>query len=418
MKQLSTTILKGAPAKGLTALAAAVLATAFGTQPMVALAQTGPIKIGLVTAKQGVFAESGTAAANGARLAMEQSGSKVMGRPVELLWYDEPSPQAAQQNISKLIDEDKVAIVLGGSNSASSLAMASVAQRSKVPLIVIAGAAREITGKDCNRYTFRTQLTVPVGARAVAPLLLEQGKKWYFLSANYALGQDIYTSMKGALQQAGGEEMGYDPVPVGTTDFSSYILKIRQTKPTAVVAGMGGNDLNNLLKQMSEYGLKNQITVASTIVTDLAMWSVGPDVATGIYAKHWHYSDPTNSSEEKKFIITWQAKYGKPPAVEAWQGWISMRMALSAIEQAKSTQGPALVKSLETLKLSGSALPAYYREWDHQFVHPLLLVKGRAPAGSDKWDMFEVLRKVPAKAAELDALYGSKAEVGCTLGEL
>ena len=95
-----------------------------------------------------------------------------------------------------------------------------------------------------------------------------------------------------------------------------------------------------------------------------------------------------------------------------------MRMALSAIEQAKSTQGPALVKSLETLKLSGSALPAYYREWDHQFVHPLLLVKGRAPAGSDKWDMFEVLRKVPAKAAELDALYGSKAEVGCTLGEL
>lgn len=402
----------------LSTVAVTVALMAFSGLPAISQAQSGPIKVGLVTAKQGVFAEPGTAAANGAKLALEQGGSKVMGRPVELLWYDEPSPQAAQQNITKLIDEDKVAIVLGGSNSASSLAMASVAQRAKVPLIVIAGAAREITGKDCNRYTFRTQLTVPVGARALAPVLLEQGKKWYFLSASYALGQDIYASMKTALQQAGGEELGYDPVPVGTSDFSSYILKIRQTKPTAVVAGMGGNDLNNLLKQMAEYGLKDKITVASTVVTDLAMWAVGPDVAAGVYTKHWHYSDPTNSAEEKQFIASWQGKYGKPPAVEAWQGWMSMRMALAALEQAKSTQGAALVKALETLKLSGSALPAYYRDWDHQFIHPLLIVKGRPAAGSDKWDMFEMIRKVPSKAADLDALYGSKAEVGCSLGEL
>lgn len=391
---------------------------AFGAPSAQAQASSAPIKVGVVSAKQGVFAEPGTAAANGARLALEQAGGKALGRPVELLWYDEPNPQAAQQNMSKLIDEDKVAIVVGGSNSASALAMASVAKRAKVPLIVTAGAAREITGKECNRYTFRTQLTVPVGARALAPVLLEQGKKWYFLSASYALGQDIYGSMKGALQQAGGEELGYDPVPVGTTDFSSYLLKVRQSKPTAIVAGMGGNDLNNLLKQMAEYGMKDRIAVASTVVTDLAMWSVGSEAATGIYAKHWHYADPSNSAEEKQFVAAWQGKHGKPPAVEAWQGWMSMRMALAAIEQAKSTSGPAVVKALESLKLSGSTLPAYYREWDHQFVHPVLVVKGRAPAASDKWNMFEVVRKVPANAADLDALYGSKAEVGCTLGEL
>ncbi len=391
---------------------------AFVAPSVHAQVSSAPIKIGVVSAKQGVFAESGVAAANGARLALEQAGSKVLGRTIDLLWYDEPNPQAAQQNMTKLIEEDKVSLVVGGSNSASALAMASVAKRAKVPLIVTAGAAREITGKECNRYTFRTQLTVPVGARALAPVLLEQGKKWYFLSASYALGQDIYGSMKSALQQAGGEELGYDPVPVGTTDFSSFLLKVRQKNPSAIVAGMGGNDLNNLLKQMAEFGMKDRIAVASTVVTDLAMWSVGSEAAAGIYAKHWHYSNATNSTEEKQFISAWQSKYGKPPAVEAWQGWMSMRMALAAIEQAKSTNGPAVVKALETLKLGGSSLPAYYREWDHQFVHPVLIVKGRAPTATDKWDMFELVRKVPANAGELDALYGSKAEVGCTLGEL
>lgn len=403
-----------------TAARFAAVAAAIGTALLgtTVLAQTGPIKIGVVSAKQGVFAEPGTAAANGAQMAVEQAGAKLLGQTVQVLWYDDPSPQGAQQNISKLIDEDKVVAVVGGTNSASSLAMSAVAKRAKVPLVVTAGSTREITGKDCNRYTFRTQLTIPVASRAIAPVVLEKGKKWYFLSASYAFGQDIYTSMNAALKQAGGQELAYDQVPIGTNDYSSFILKIRQAKPDALIAGLGGNDLNNLLKQMAEYGLKDTATVAAPVVTDLAMWAVGPEAATGIYAKHWQYSDPANSGEEKQFATAWQAKYGKPPAVEAWQGWMSMRMLLAAIEKAKATDSASIIKSLESVKLQAGTMPVYYREWDHQFIHPVLVVKGQAPKGKDKWDMLEVIRKVPASASEVDALYGSKAEVGCTLGEL
>ena len=385
--------------------------------PLGASAQGDPIRIGIVSAKQGAFAEGGLAAGNGAKLAVEQAGQGVLGRAIELLWLDEPNPQTAQQNMSKLVSEDKVVGVIGGSNSASALAMGAVALRTKVPFIATNAAARELTGKDCNRYTFRTQLTAAVGSRSVAPFLLEQGKKWYFLTASYAFGKDIYNSTKPLLLAAQGTEVAYDQVPIGTTDFSSYILKIRQSKPDVLVAGMGGIDLNNLLKQLPEYGMKDKPVVSAPVVSDHAMWAVGPEAAGGIYAKHWHYSDPKNTDEEKKFVATWQSRYNKPPPIEAWQGWMSARMLMAAIQSAKSTESAAIVRSLEKLKMPGE-MRGYYRDWDHQFVYPVLVMKGRAPTGSDKFDMFEIVRRMPAKASDLDALYGDKAEVGCAMGPL
>jgi len=399
-------------------ITAVTLAWACAATPTAALAQSDPVRIGIVSAKQGVFAEPGTAAGNGAQLAVEQTGSQVLGRPVQVLWYDDAGPQAAQQSITKLIEEDKVVAVVGGSNSASALAMSAVARRAKVPLVVVAGAAREITGKDCNRYTFRTQLTIPVAARAVAPMLLEQGKRWYFLTASYAFGQDILASMQLALDQADGQVLAADQVPIGVSDFSSYILKIRQARPDVLIAGLGGNDLNNLMKQLADYGMKDRLVVSAPVVTDFAMWAIGPEAAGGVFAKHWQYNDPDNSDEEKRFTAAWQARYGKPPAIEAWQGWVSMRMVLRAIEKANATDGAALVRSLEALTLPGATQPVYYRAWDHQLIHPILVVRGRAPTGGDTWDMLEIVRKVPTNPADVDALYGTRAEVGCTLGEL
>ncbi len=383
-----------------------------------ALAQDdGPIRIGLVLAKTGPFAESGSNEANGAQLALQQAGGKVMGHRAEVVWLDEPSPQSAQQNFSRLVEEYKVSAIIGGSNSASSLSMESVATRTKTPLLVVAGAAREITGKECNRYTFRTQLTIPVGSRAIAPIVLEKGKKWYFLSAAYALGQDTYASMSALLKAAGGQEVGRDDVPVNTSDYSSFLLKIRTAKPDAVIVGIGGVDFNNLLKQWNEFGFKDKIAIAAPVVTDAAMWAVGPSAAVGIYAKQWHYSDPSNSADEDEFVKLWTARVKRPPPSEAWQGWLTMRMLLAAIEQSKATDGPSIVKALESLRLQAGGLPIYYRSWDHQLIRGVKVLEGRAPEG-DQWDMMKLLRTVPQSAADLDPMYGSQAEIGCLLGEL
>jgi branched-chain amino acid transport system substrate-binding protein len=398
------------------ALKLALGACAVAIAPNAVFAQGAPIKIGTVIAKQGVFAEIGNAAGAAAQMAIQEAGGKVLGRPVEMIWYDDASPQAAQQNASKLIDEDKVVGLIGGSNSASALAMAAVAKRSKIPFIAYTAGAREVTGKECNRYTFRTQAPVPAVSAALAPLLLQKGKTWYFVAANYAFGQDIYVSLKERLEAAGGKVAAYDAVPLGTVDFSSYLLKIRQAKPDVVVAAMAGSDLMNFLKQYGEYGLKGKIPVANPLISDTSMWAIGGDSAHGLYGKLWHYSDPDQSPEEKAFIAAWKTKFDKPPTIEAWMSWVSMRMMLKAIEQAKSTDPKAIVTALESVKLKSGDTDMYYRTWDHQLISPIVVVEGGPPPAGDKWDMFKVLHKWKGK--DVEPLYGTKAEIGCAMDAL
>lgn len=379
-------------------------------------AAADPLKLGLVFAKQGTWTEQGEQLVSGARLALEQAGSKLLDRPVELVWLDEPSPQVAQQNMQKLIEEEKVVAVLGGTNSGTSLAMASVARRMKVPYITPNAAAREITGKDCNRYTFRVLTTTPVAARAMAPHLTAIGKKWYFLTASYAFGQDIYTSMKGLLDEAGGREVGQDRTPLGTTDFSSFILKIRQARPDVVVAGLPGGDLSTFLKQYAEMGMKGRIPVACPIIGDADLWAVGPQAATGIFGKPWHFSDPTNPEADRAFVAAYQQRHGKPPADKAWLGWFGMRSLLAGIAQAGSTRGADIVAALEQVKIQDGAVPAYYRSWDHQMLRRCLVLKVKDRI-TDRWDWLDPLAQAPEKPEGLEALYGTPEEIGCRMEE-
>ena len=400
------------------AAAAGAAALPFPLPYMAARAQgQGPVKIGLVFAKQGTWAEHGQVSANAARIALEQADGKLLGRPGELVWLDEPSAQGAQQNAQKLIDEEKVAAIIGGSNSATGLAMSAVAARTKTPLIVHAGAAREITGKNCNRYTFRTLPTVPVFARAIAPAGLAFGKKWYSIVPAYAFGTDMYAAMKELLLKAGGTDMGYDQVPVGTTDYSSYILKIRQAKPDAVVVVLVGTDLSNFMKQYIELGMGGRIPLIHPVHSDPDIWPLGVNVAAGVYGKGWHFSDPQNSAEDQAFVALYRAKHQRPPPYNAYLAWISARMLIAAIDQAGSVQAADIVRSLEKLRKSEGNTPIYYRAWDHQMIRRTLVMSVRSKI-TDPLDVLEVTASVPSSPDGLEPLYGTPEEIGCTLGDV
>ncbi|EUC19887.1 UNVERIFIED_ORG: amino acid/amide ABC transporter substrate-binding protein (HAAT family) [Burkholderia sp. CF145] len=373
-----------------------------------------PLKLGLLMAKQGVWTEQGEVIANGVKMALDDANNQARGRRVDLVWYDEPNPQSAQQNMQKLIEQDKVIAVIGGTNSGTSLAMSSVAARTKTPYIAPNAAARELTGSSCNPYTFRVLSPTPVTCRALAPSLLAIGKKWHFLVANYAYGQDIQRSMSELLKQSGGTIAGADVTPLNTTDFSSFILKIRQSKPDVVLLGLPGGDLSTFLKQYAEMGMKDKIPVACPIIGDSDLWSINVDAATGYYGKPWHYSSPGHSPEELAFIKKYTAKYGKPPADKAWIGWFTTRALLAGVNQAKSTSGPDIVQSLETVQFGDSSGPAYFRPWDHQMLRRWTVFKVKDHI-TDKWDWLSQVSAVPQNPAELDSLYGTKQEIGCTM---
>jgi branched-chain amino acid transport system substrate-binding protein len=403
--------------KTLWAGAFAGAALALSSSAFAQAADTGPIRIGLIYSKQGPGASIGEFLQRGSELAVEQAGKKVLGRPIELIWLDEPNPQVSQQNMQKLVDENKVVAVVGGNYSSSALAMMSVANREKVPLILTGAAASEITGKSCSRYTFRTQATVPVQMRGAMPYVSQLGKNVYFITASYAFGQDILRASRSMLKEVGATEIGVDEVPLNTADYSAYILKIRQAKPDVVVGGLVGGDFSNFLKQWNEMGMKDKIPYVAIAVTDTDFWDVGPQASTGIYVKPWYYNNPKNTAAEKQMTADFQKKYGRPPSDKTWSGWIGMRALLESITQAKSTDSKAIVTALEKWKNTEGEIPFGFRDWDHQMVKPAVIV-GVKKQITDKWDYFDVLKLTSATEADTAKAFGTKEEIGCPMPAL
>ncbi|OUM00132.1 ABC transporter substrate-binding protein [Variovorax sp. JS1663] len=378
--------------------------------PSLLLAQGAPLKIGSVLARQGPFALQGEAATLGIKIALEQAGHKALGRPVELVAYDEPNPLGAQQNMQKLIQEDKVCCVIGGSNSATGLALASTGAQAKVPTIISAALAREITGKNCSPYVFRVNAPPQVYARLLARQLLPIGKKWYFLVGAYAYGQEAYQMLKGELVAAGGTDAGMDAAAVGTTDFSSIILKIRQARPDVIVLGIAGTDLTSFLKQYDEFGLRGKIPLASLTVGDEELWAQSNP--TGTMGKFWHFGNTANSAQEKSLDAAVRKATGHPASQSTAQGWVATRMLLAAIEKEKSAEPAAIVRGLESVRPDG--VPGYFRAWDHQFITPLVMSQVREKI-TDKYDVLDIVGK-PMSPAEVDAMFGTKQESQCAMG--
>jgi branched-chain amino acid transport system substrate-binding protein len=312
--------------------------------------------------------------------------------------------------MQKLVQEDKVAAVIGGSNSATGLAIASVAAQQKMPTIISAALAKEITGKNCNRYVFRNNATPIVYARLHARQLLPMGKKWYFLVGNYAYGHEAYAMLKAELLAAGGQDMGMDAASVGTTDFSSIILKIRQAKPDVIALGIAGTDLTAFLKQYDEFGLRGKIPLGSLTIADEEIWAQ-PN-PSGILGKYWHFNNPQNSREEKAFNDAVVKATGKPASASCAQGWVCTRMILAAIEKEKSAEPAAIVRGLETVRPAG--VPGYFREWDHQFITRVVFTQVKDQV-TDRYDALRIIGK-PMTPAEMEPFYGTKEEVGCTMG--
>lgn len=381
-----------------------------------ALSQAGePVKIGIVFAKQGSFALSGEGGANCVNLALEMAGNRMLGRPVQMIWLDEPNPQTAQQNMQKLIEEEKVAAVIGGSNSGTALALSALARRAKTPFINIAGAT-VLTGRDCNRYSFRANATAPVAVAAVTPAMLERGKRWYFLITDYAYGHDVYNGYKAALDAAGGTQAGYDRMPLGTTDFSAFILKVRQARPDVVATALAGAELPNFLKQYAEYGMRNGPPVVSPIINDTDLTPAGPQ-ASGMYGKVWHHADPNNPPEDREFTAAYRRKHNTPPHSQGMLAGMGTRLLLAAVQQSGAVTPEAIVRGLETVRLQDGSYPLYFRAWDHQLMRRFLVVRVRNQV-TDPWDALEIVKQMPDSAEGLDGLFGLQANSECRIGDL
>jgi branched-chain amino acid transport system substrate-binding protein len=376
------------------------------------------IKLGVLLPKSGPYAVQGENGHNGAEIAVADFGGHVIDRPVQIVWLDEPNPQTSQQNMRKLLEEEKVVAVQGGISSGDVLAIMPIAERAKTLLIATGPNATEITGKNCNRYTFRVDLPNKVTVQTVYPSLKAHGKKWYFVAASYAWGIDAYNQMKDVLVKDGGTVLGADQAPLGTTDFSSYILKLRQANPDVIYVGLGGTDLTNFLKQLHEIGMTRQVPLSSPVINDSDLWAAGPDAAFGTFPKLWNFTGAHNTPRSQQFAASYEKKHGQPPEVEGWQDWFGATAILTAIQETKSTESSKLIAFLEDHKFEGfKDMPIWFRDFDHQLIQPTLVAQVKDKL-VDKYDYFDIVAEYPKDPGQLDSFYGSKQEVGCSLGSI
>ena len=393
-------LLKGAA--GATALAGLGM-------PAIVKAQSDVIRIGHLTPVTGFLGPLGEFAQMGVKLAAEEinAAGGVLGRKVELVIEDSVNPQTASAKAERLIERDKVAMIIGEISSASALAIGQVANRTKTVFINTGANSDALRGASCNPFMFHIEAANSMMVTAVGTYLktenMIKGKKWYSLTADYAFGHDLFRVAKKFVTENGGEFIGEELVPTDATDFSPYLLKIRQAQPDIVASNLAGNQITNFIKQYAEYGLQFPIT-GFGFDTAVA-WGAGKGNFSGIWPLIWHHMVDTPSS--KRFVEAFTKKYGKPPENQCWGDYNSLKIVAQSFTELKAADPQKLAEHLrkgakfDILK----SREGYFRAYDNQMVQEMYAVRAKdSDKMKDQWDIYEPLGSVPGPNEDLEAL--------------
>src|SRR3974390_2592072 len=398
--------------KSTAALAAVQVASPFVIQ---ARGET-PIKIGMVDPLTGVYAAIAQGEVVGAKYAVEQINSKggILGRPVELLIEDSANDVGTGvQKTRKLIDRDQVSFIIGDVNSGIAQAMAQVTAEKKVLHVVSGGHTDGITGKDCKWNVYRVCNTTRTEANSVSDLLFNKyGKKWHFITPDYAFGHTLQQACLANLKKLGGTMTGHERTPLGTTDFSAYLIKARAANPDVLILLVQGSDMINCLKQIVQFGIDKQIHVAGTQQELESLEGLPPEARIGIWMFEWYWRQPGVPSVDKFVADIRKVNGGKVPTARHWFGYTSAMTFALVANQEKSIDSLKLAKALGNFELPDHVKlqpnKCYYRSGDHQLMTSAFVGSAQSSGKDDPEDLFQVDQVVPG-----DKTAPPVADTGC-----
>ena len=227
-----------------------------------------PVKIGMVDPLTGVLSALAASEVEGAKYAVADLNKKggILGRQVELLVEDSANDVGTGvQKTRKLIDRDKVDVIFGDVNSGIAYAMSQVTSEKKVFHIVPGGHTDPITGTDCKWNVFRICNTTSMDAAAITKQLVQQfGKRWFFITPDYAYGHTLQDAFVKNLKAAGGEFEG-DMLPINTSEFSATLIKAKAYKPNVLLNNMGGLAQVNCMKQFVQFGMNKDMALGGAL---------------------------------------------------------------------------------------------------------------------------------------------------------
>jgi branched-chain amino acid transport system substrate-binding protein len=358
---------------GLGLSAAPLVATPFLTYG----AGEKPIRIGMHDPLTGTYAAEGESETRGAKMALAEINAKggLLGRQVELLIEDDAANAGlAAQKAHKLIEKDNCEIIMGAVSSACALSVNQVAHQKGTVYMVTGGHTDPVTGTQCHWTTFRICTTTYMLANGLAATLYKKfGGKWYFITPDYAYGHSLQAAYAKILESLGGKVLGNSLSPLGTTDFSSYLIKAQSTNPDVLVLLVDGQDLLNCMKQAIQFGLQKKFAIGGGLSELEVLRALPTEAKLGWWTLEWYWDQP-NTPHVKEWVAAYQKANpdGTWPSARTWFGYAGLHAIALGANAAKAKEAVKVAKALEGLELPPEVKlqpnKVYFRAGDHQLM--------------------------------------------------
>jgi branched-chain amino acid transport system substrate-binding protein len=372
-------------------LRAAAAGVVSGLTP--ARASDPSIKIGILTDMSGTTsAEAGMGSVISAKLAVEDFGGSVLGRPIVVLSADHQNKADTAVTIAReWFDVEGVQFIGDLQNSAAALAVQDLAREKQRISVVTSAVSSDLTGKGCSPTGFHWNVDSYALARAPVRALLQHGKDtWFFVTADYAFGHAMERDATAEIKKLGGKVLGSVHVPQGTMDFSSYILSAQASGAKVLALANAGQDAIATIKQAAEFGLMAGDQIVSALAFTIASThALGLDIAQGLWAAETFYWDRDDASRDfsKKFFT----KAGTMPSQSHAAIYSAVSHYLKSVKAESSHDVAKVATRMRAIPVSDFyAADATLRE-DGRLLCEVLLLQAKKPHESrSAWDIYHV----------------------------
>jgi branched-chain amino acid transport system substrate-binding protein len=377
-----------------------------------ASAAANKVVIGDIDDMSGPYADIiGPTGVEAIKMAIADFGGMALGQPIELLTFDHQNkPDLGAQKLREWADTGGLTMLLGGSNSGVSLAMSAAAKEKKIPFFAIGAAAASLTGKDCTPYTIHYGYDTTALANGTAKTILEEGgKSWFFLTADYAFGKQLEAGAAEVVKTGGGSVVGDVRVPLGTSDFSSYLLQAQGSGAQVLGLANAGTDTSNSLKAAAEFGLTKTMRPAALLVFISDVHAMGLDIAQGLVlttAWYWNLDDTTRAFSKRFY-----EKTKREPTFPQAAMYSATLTYLNAVKAAGTTDPDKIMDEVRKTKINDMFVQGGVIRPDGLLEHDMYIVQVKTPAESKgEWDYYKLIKTMKGEEA-----FGKLADSTCPL---
>lgn len=372
------------------------------------------VRIGVLNDQSSLYADAGGAGSViAARMAVEDAGGKVLGKPVDIVFADHQNKADVGINIARQwFEVGKVDMAIGFDNSAVALGVEQLAADHNRVAIAGAVGSTAFTGKSCTPTEASWIYDSYALTTSVAKSVVAEGRDtWFFITVDYTFGYSLEADASAAVLAAGGKVLGSVRHPLNTSDFSSYLLQAQASGAKVIAFANSGGDMVNATKQANEFGLTKSQSLVSLLVFITDVHSMELNAAQGlkfVTAFYWDRNDETRAWSKRFF----ERQQRMPTQTQA-SAYSAIRHYLKSIEAAGTDEAKAVMAKMRELPVNDFYTKNGHLREDGRLVHDMYFAQVKTPAESTRpWDYYKILSTIPGEQA-----FRPMSEGGCPLVE-